>query len=146
MDTDSSDTTSSSTASWGGCTPLRASAFACWVLSYVPGSQRAIRAKSSSLARCRFSAQPASEEARRMRLATRMPRLSIRCPPLCPVGQSKIHQPLQQLVIRYSGGGGRFREILRSFEVGVGVRFEHVHLPFLGHPEVHAGVTREAER
>src|SRR5580698_2215785 len=99
-------------------------------------------ARSSS--RCfasRSAAQPASSiAAASTRSAAPWVRLSIGSAPLRPVLEAEVHQALEQLCVGDAVGARRLRKILGGLEIGVGIGFEHVHLAFFSHPEVHASI------
>src|ERR1700724_2033591 len=61
--------------------------------------------------------------------------------PLRTIRRPQPHELLEQLIVTYSGRTCGFCEILRSFEGGVGVGVQHVHLSVRPDAKVHPRIT-----
>src|SRR5687767_13227005 len=64
--------------------------------------------------------------------------LSVERAPFSLIRNAERHEPIEQIVIRYTRCPCRFREVFLGFEVRVCVGFKHVDLAVLRDAEVHA--------
>src|SRR5580700_1134638 len=130
-------------------TPLFASRSAWATLSYRPGSH--VSSSARSVVRCFFSwsTHPPLARVPTRRLSATMRRQlcsAIRCPPLCPIFESKIHESLEQLRIRHAACARGLGKILGRLEVRIGIGLEHVYVSLRGHAKIHASIAGHAER
>src|SRR5579862_6393639 len=127
----------------GAYTLMMLRVMSCEPVSYLPGSHADSVTSSPVLF---FSWLTPAQAASSSASSATWLRLAIRGAPLRAVFEAEVHEALQQLAIGGAGGARRLGEVLGHLEVGIGVGFQHVHLPLRGHAEIHASITGHAER